>query len=88
MLPIPALLSMLPGGYTPWAERVAVPTLVSVADHDLHSMSVVAPSLPKVERLDLFTLEDAWHCHNVANTRGVLWEHTARWIDGVLNATD
>ena len=35
-----------------------------------------------------FTVEDAWHCHNVANTREVLWEHTAGWIDDVLNTTD
>ena len=70
---------MLPGGYAPWAEKVSVPTLVAVGDHDLHGAEEAVPSLPNASRVDVYTLPDSWHCHHVANTRERLWNYTADW---------
>jgi pimeloyl-ACP methyl ester carboxylesterase len=86
VLPIPGLLSMIPGGYTPWADEVRVPTFVAVGDHDLHGADEAAASLPNAPGVISYTLEDCWHCHNVANNRQQLWNRVARWLDGMLGA--
>ena len=46
VLPIPGLLSMIPGGYRPWADEVRVPAFVAVGDHDLHGAQEAPASLP------------------------------------------
>ena len=88
ILPIPALLTMFPGGYVPWAERVRVPVLAVVGDNDLHRVDASIACLPNAASVDTYTLEDSWHCHNVANTRTRLWDHVAQWTDGVLQTSD
>ncbi len=86
LLPIPGLLSMIPGGYRPWAEQVRCPTFVAVGDHDLHSAQKAPASLPHAPEVVAYTLEDCWHCHTVANTREKLFTRIARWIDHQLAA--
>ena len=54
--------------------------IVAVGDHDLVPARVVPPMLPRVTDLTLFTLEDCWHCHFLANTREKLWDRTLRWV--------
>ena len=88
ILPIPALLAMIPGGYAPWAKQVRVPTLVVYGDHDLPGSERGAnESLPNAT-LDTFMLEDCWHCHFVANTRDTLFTRVASWIDAALPPHD
>ncbi len=80
LLALPGLLSMIPGGYRLDAERVRVPSLVAIGDHDLHNEAASGP-LPNAPVLDTFVLEDCWHCHHVANTRARLWDHVASWLE-------
>lgn len=84
LLPIPGLLSMIPGGYRPWAEQVRCPAFVAVGDHDLHPAQRAPASLPNAPEVVAYTLEDCWHCHTVANTREKLFTRIARWIDHQL----
>ena len=84
-LPIPGLLSMIPGGYAPWAERIRVPALIPIGDHDLPGTErESAASLPNAARVDTFVQDDCWHCHFVSNTRESLWSRVADWIDDTL----
>lgn len=78
------LLTMIPGGYVPYAEAVEVPVFVNYGDHDLGRANNAAPTLPNAPEVLAYTLADSWHCHNVANTRVVLWERTLRWLQAVL----
>jgi pimeloyl-ACP methyl ester carboxylesterase len=85
ILPIPALRSMIPGGYASWAKQVRIPTLVAYGDHDLPGSERGAnESLPNAT-LDTVMLEDCWHCHFVANTRDTLFTHVASWVDTALH---
>ena len=89
VLPIPGLLSMIPGGFAPWAEQVRIPTLVARGDHDLPGSAEGAiASLPAASRVDTFTQPDCWHCHFVSNTREALFQRVADWIDDTLDPTD
>lgn len=75
------LTSMVPGGAAPAAERVRVPVLMVHGDHDLHDARHTRAELPGVADLETFELADAWHCHFVANTREILWDTVASWIE-------
>ena len=80
------LLTMIPGGYAPYAEAVEVPVFVNYGDHDLGRANNAAPTLPNAPEVLSYTLADSWHCHNVANTRVVLWERTLRWLQAGVPA--
>lgn len=81
LLAVGGLTSMVPGGYAPAAEKIDVPVLMVFGDHDLHDDRHTAAELPLVRDLETFRLDDAWHCHFVANTRERLWERVALWLD-------
>jgi alpha-beta hydrolase superfamily lysophospholipase len=80
LLALGGLLSMIPGGYAPAAEKIDVPTLVVVGDHDLHNTEGLAEELPLCPDFTALLLEDCWHCHFVSNQREVLWERVENWI--------
>lgn len=81
LLAVGGLTSMVPGGYAPAAEKIDVPVLMIFGDHDLHDDRHTAAELPLVRDLETWQLDDAWHCHFVANTRERLWERVALWLD-------
>ena len=74
------LPTMIPGAFAPYADKVSVPVFVSAGDHDLVGASASAQMLPNAPEVVSYRLADAWHCHNVANTRMRLWERIARWV--------
>jgi len=80
----PGLLSMIPGGYAPFAADVRVPVFVGTGDRDLTGPQEANDAFPGAPEFVAYTLEDCWHCHNVARTRHRLWERAARWIRGVV----
>lgn len=75
------LTSMIPGGYAMAAQKIDVPVLMIFGDHDLHDDRHTARELPLVRDLETWQLDDAWHCHFVANRRERLWERVALWLD-------
>lgn len=74
------LLSMIPGGYGPPAEKVDVPVFMLVGDHDLHDDRHAKADLPKSPLVKTVVLPDCWHCHFVANSRETLWTQVTHWI--------
>jgi pimeloyl-ACP methyl ester carboxylesterase len=78
------LLTMIPGAYEPYAEKIDVPVFIATGDHDLLKAHVVPAMLPNARETVSYTLPDAWHCHIVANTREQLWDRTAHWLEGWL----
>ncbi|MFK7896830.1 MAG: alpha/beta hydrolase [Myxococcota bacterium] len=81
LLGLGGLLSMLPGGYAPAAEKIDVPALIAVGDHDLHDTEGLREELPLCPDFSAFTLPDCWHCHFVSNQREILWDHVGDWLD-------
>ena len=80
LLAMGGLASMIPGGYAPPAAQIDVPVFMLFGDHDLLDDRHTRAELPQVPDLTTFALEDAWHCHFVANTREQLWEAVSEWI--------
>jgi len=78
------LLTMIPGAYAPYAEKIDVPCFTAMGDADLLEAHEVPAMLPNARETVAYTLSDSWHCHNIANTRQQLWNRTARWLDAVL----
>ena len=81
----PGLLSMIPGGYAPFAAQVAVPVFVGTGDRDLTGPQEANDAFPRAPEFVAYTLEDCWHCHHVARTRHRLWERASRWIRSVVD---
>lgn len=84
LLGLPGLLSMIPGGYAPAAEKIDVPVFVLVGDHDLHDARGLREELPNAPVVATRTLADCWHCHFVANDRAAIWREVADWIEETL----
>ena len=78
------LLTMIPGAYAPYAEKIAVPCFTAMGDNDLLEAHEVPAMLPNAQETVAYELSDSWHCHNVANTRAQMWNRTARWLDAML----
>lgn len=84
LLAIGGLLSMIPGGYAPPAERIDVPVLMLAGDHDMHDDRHTRRELPRSPRVDTRIVEDCWHCHFVANTRETIWPEVDGWIREIM----
>jgi len=84
LLGMAGLLTLIPGGYAPYAEAIETPVFIATGDRDLGRANLVPPMLPKAREVLAYTLRDSRHCHNVANTRAELWDRTADWLDGVV----
>ena len=80
LLAVGGLLSMVPGGYAPSAQKIDVPVFMLVGDHDLHDDRHTKADLPLSPSVTTTILDDCWHCHFVANTREILWETVTEWI--------
>jgi alpha-beta hydrolase superfamily lysophospholipase len=83
LLAMAGSLTLIPGAYAPYAERIRVPVFVSMGDHDLLTAQEVSPMLPHAPEIVAHEVADCWHCHNVANTRAALWDRTLHWLDAV-----
>jgi alpha-beta hydrolase superfamily lysophospholipase len=88
LLGVPGLLTMIPGAYAPYAEKVAVPVFVGGGDHDLGRAHSAATMLPAAPEVLAFELPDCWHCHNVANTRQQMWQRIDLWLGSILERPD
>ena len=80
LLAVGGLMSMVPGGFAPPAEKIDVPVYMLVGDHDLHDDRHTRDELPNSPSITTFILDDCWHCHFVANTREVLFERLHDWL--------
>jgi hypothetical protein len=67
------------GGY---AERLTSPTLLAFGDREFEGRPNAhdhVPAFAACNDLTLFVLPNAYHCHNFANNRTLLWDRLAAW---------
>lgn len=87
LLPLPATLSLLPGNVVDYICEITVPVFLGGGDHEpWHQAAELVPVFEKCNDITFYTLVDAAHNHNVANTRELLWRRILGWA-GVV-ATD
>lgn len=84
LLAMCGLATMIPGAFTQFAREIKVPVFVSAGDQDIVSARSAAEMLPNAPEVVSYCLRDAWHCHNVANTRKELWRRSADWLRSLL----
>jgi pimeloyl-ACP methyl ester carboxylesterase len=84
LLALVGMSALIPGSIKTELDRIDVPTLVAMGDHDIAGdIAALVGQLPACHDLTLFTLTDTGHNHNVADSRLVLWERLVRWVGSV-----
>ena len=83
LLAVGGLMSMVPGGFAPPAQKIDVPVFMLVGDHDLHDDRHTRDELPNAPSVTTSILPDCWHCHFVANTRETLVREVHAFIQGL-----
>ena len=77
--------SSVPGITADAAATVEVPVLVAYGDVDVSPAPHLEPSFFTHSRdVSLYVLAGSAHCHNMANTRVLLWDRILGWCDTVI----
>ncbi len=70
----------VPGVTADAAARIDVPVHLAYGELDVSPAPHAEPAFfPASGDVTLFVLAGSGHCHNMASTRGVLWDRLARW---------
>lgn len=84
ILPLPGLLSMIPGNVREDAERVTTPVFLGGGDHEpWHTPAAAVGAFANSSDITFYKLEGAAHNHNVAEGRMQLWKRLCQWSIGV-----
>lgn len=80
MLPVPAMMSMVPGNVAPEAATLDVPLFIGLGGRDMVGPTHAVPAaFPKCEDLTLVVLPETGHSHFLFPTRTQLFDRLARW---------
>lgn len=80
MLPLPAMLAMLPGNVAQEAARIEVPVFIGAGEFDLIGDAKAVPaSFPASRALTLHILREAGHSHFLFPARRALFDALADW---------
>ncbi len=80
MLPVPAMMSMVPGNVAPEAATLDVPLFLGLGGRDMVGPTHQVPAaFPKCDDLTLQVLPETGHSHFLFPTRGLLFERLALW---------
>lgn len=80
LLPLPAILSLLPGNVVEYIRQITVPVFLGGGDHEpWHQAGELVPIFEACDDISFYTLVDAAHNHNVAGTRELLWQRLLGW---------
>ena len=80
LLALVGMMALIPGSMKPELDKIDVPTLVAVGEHDIAGDIGVLPSqLPACSDLTLITLKNTGHNHNQASSRLLLWRRLLGW---------
>ena len=75
----------VPGITAAAAAAIDVPVFLGYGDVDVSGEPRAESSFFTASRdITTFVLAGSGHCHNMASTRGVLWDRLARWSDTVI----
>lgn len=84
LLPVPALMSMVPGNVAPEAATLDVPLFLGLGGRDMVGPTHAVPAaFPKCGDLTLVVLPETGHSHFLFPTRGLLFERLAAWAHSV-----
>ena len=76
-----AAASTVPGVAVEAAATIEVPVFLAYGDVDVSPRPQAEPAFFSSSRdITLFMLRGSGHCHNMANTRHLLWDRLAHWI--------
>jgi pimeloyl-ACP methyl ester carboxylesterase len=80
LLGLVGMAALVPGSIKPELDRIDVPTLVAVGEHDIAGdIGALPKQLPACHDLTLLTLAGTGHNHNWADSRFALWDRLVRW---------
>ncbi len=81
LLNLCGLTSMIPGASTPALEAIDVPVFLGVGEFDITGDAHQIPAqFPTSRDITLFVCPGSGHNHNVAPTRGELWDRLVVWL--------
>ncbi len=84
VLPVSAMMSMVPGNVAPEAATLDVPLFLGLGGRDMVGPTHVVPAaFPKCEDLTLVVLPETGHSHFLFPTRTQLFDRIARWAGGL-----
>lgn len=88
VLPVPALMSMIPGNVAPEAATLAVPVFLGIGERDMVGPPHVVPSAFTASRdITLYLLAETGHSHFLFAARTALFDRIAAWADAFAAAT-
>jgi pimeloyl-ACP methyl ester carboxylesterase len=80
LLPLPGVLSLLPGNISEYIRGITVPVFLGGGDHEpWHKAVELVPAFESSPDITFYTLVDSAHNHNVAATRELLWRRLLGW---------
>jgi pimeloyl-ACP methyl ester carboxylesterase len=86
LVPLPSMLSIMPGNITEYIRQIRVPVFLGGGDHEpWHKAAELVPAFENNSDVTFYTLVDAAHNHNIAGTRHLLWRRLLGWA-GVVSA--
>lgn len=84
LLAMVGMMALVPGSMKPELDRIDVPTLVAVGQHDIAGdVGALPGQLPACRDLTLIILAATGHNHNWADARMTLWDRLIRWSDSM-----
>ena len=84
MLPVPALMSMIPGNVAPDAATLAEPVYLGIGERDMVGPPHVVPAAFTASGdITLYLLAETGHSHFLFPARIALFDRIAAWADAV-----
>lgn len=85
VLPIPAVMSMIPGNVAPEAAALDVPVFLGIGERDMVGPPHQVPSAFTASRdITLYLLAETGHSHFLFPARTALFDRLSAWADAVL----
>jgi len=82
LLAVGGMMSLIPGSIRPEMESITVPIFLGLGDRDLIKNPHAVPAeFPECSELALLVLRDTGHNHFLCETRFLLFERIAYWIE-------
>ena len=88
LVPLPGILSIMPGNISGYIRQIRVPVFLGGGDHEpWHKAAELVPAFENNSDVTFYTLVDAAHNHNIARTRQLLWRRLLGWA-AVVSSVD
>lgn len=87
LLPLPAMLSLVPGNISHHISQITVPVFLGGGDHEpWHKPAELVGAFSGSHDITFYSLAAAAHNHNIAATRKRLWQRLLDWASTVTTS--